>query len=88
MNNKSKIIILYYEEKLNIVEIANKLNISKPFSFYLEVSNENYHTAKFVGLSIYDGENTYILSEDAVIMNKDIFSYADSTYDLKKSICI
>lgn len=31
MNNKSKIIILYYEEKLNIVEIANKLNISKQY---------------------------------------------------------
>lgn len=31
MNNKSRIIILYYEEKLNIVEIANKLNISKQY---------------------------------------------------------
>ncbi len=74
-------------KEVSYILVNNKLNISKPFSFYLEVSNENYHTAKFVGLSIYDGENTYILSEDAVIMNKDIFSYADSTYDLKKSIC-
>ena len=74
-------------KEVSYVLVNDKLNISKPFSFYLEVSNENYHTAKFVGLSIYDGENTYILSEDAVIMNKDIFSYADSTYDLKKSIC-
>lgn len=74
-------------KEVSYVLVNDKLNISKPFSFYLEVSNENYHTAKFAGLSIYDGENTYILSEDAVIMNKDIFSYADSTYDLKKSIC-
>ena len=74
-------------KEVSYILVNDKLNISKPFSFYLEVSNENYHTAKFVGLSIYDGENTYILSEDAVIMNKDIFSYADSTYDLKKSIC-
>ena len=74
-------------KEVSYILVNDKLNISKPFSFYLEVSNENYHTAKFVGLSIYDGENTYILSEDAVIINKDIFSYADSTYDLKKSIC-
>lgn len=50
-------------KEVSYILVNNKLNISKPFSFYLEVSNENYHTAKFVGLSIYDGENTYILSE-------------------------
>lgn len=31
MSNKSEIILLYYEEKLNIIEIANKLNISKQY---------------------------------------------------------
>lgn len=31
MSNKTDIITLYYEEKLNIVEISNKLSISKQY---------------------------------------------------------
>ncbi len=31
MSKKSQIIILYYEEKYNIIEIASKLNISKQY---------------------------------------------------------
>lgn len=31
MSKKSQIIILYYEEKYNIIEIATKLNISKQY---------------------------------------------------------
>lgn len=67
--------------------VKEKLDIEKDFSFYLEVSNENYHIANFIGLSIYDGEKCYFLDEEAVILNKDIFIHAVSTYDLKKSMC-
>lgn len=67
--------------------VKGKLDIEKDFSFYLEVSNENYHIANFIGLSIYDGEKCYFLDEEAVILNKDIFTHAVSTYDLKKSMC-
>lgn len=31
MSSKSEIILMYYEEKLNIIQIANKLNISKQY---------------------------------------------------------
>ena len=31
MSSKSKIILMYYEEKLNIIQIANTLNISKQY---------------------------------------------------------
>lgn len=31
MSNKTEIIILYYEQKFNIIEISNRLNVSKQY---------------------------------------------------------
>jgi len=31
MSSKSKIIALYYEQKLNVIEISNKLNVTKQY---------------------------------------------------------
>lgn len=31
MSNKENIIVLFFEEKLSIIEIANKLNIAKQY---------------------------------------------------------
>lgn len=76
------------EEKKDIkVEIVTEeIKIDGPFSFYLELSKENYHQGKILGMSIYDGTNSYYLEEAAIIKNKNIFTNAESTYDLKKSI--
>lgn len=76
-----------FDNKDNIIKVNDKLNINKEFSFYLELSKENYHLAKYIGLIIYDGDNFYYLDENALLINKDIFSYAVNTYDIKKSIC-
>ena len=85
--DSAKQLSLFEEKKENVIKVNDKLNINKEFSFYLELSKENYHLAKFVSLIIYDGENYYYLDENAVILNKDIFSYAVNTYDIKKSVC-
>ena len=63
-------------------------NIEKPFAFYLELTNDNYHLGEIIGLSIYDGAKSYYLTKDEIIENKQIFKYAAYTYDLKKSMVV
>ena len=78
------------EVEANIVpyiRVKEKLNIDKEFAFYLEVSRENYHMAKPIYLVLEYMNQYYVLDEEAIILNKDIFTYATSTYDAKKSIC-
>jgi len=72
----------------NIITVTEELNIDKPFSLYIEVNKENYHQADFLGASIYDGEHSYILDEEALIKNKNIFNNCTSTFDLKKTMII
>ncbi len=69
------------------IRVKEKLNIDKEFAFYLEVSRENYHMAKPIYLVLEYMNQYYVLDEEAIILNKDIFTYATSTYDAKKSIC-
>ncbi len=76
------------EEKIDIIRVTDKLDINKPFAFYIEVSAENYHYASLLGMSIYDGVNNYFLDEEAILKNKDIFEYAKYTFDLKKDIVV
>ena len=71
------------------LEYSNDVkDINKPFAFYLELTNDNYHIGQIIGLSIYDGEKSYYLTEEEIIKNKDIFKYAKYTYDLKKSMVV
>lgn len=42
MSNKSEIIVLYYEHKLNIIEISNKLNVTKQYVSKI-VKNDSRH---------------------------------------------
>ena len=71
------------------LEYSNDVkDINKPFAFYLELTNDNYHIGEIIGLSIYDGEKSYYLTEEEIIKNKDIFKYAKYTYDLKKSMVV
>ena len=48
--------------KLYFEEVKGKLNLDKKYSFYLELDDINYHTASFLGASIYDGEKLYYLT--------------------------
>ena len=73
------------EEIINLKDISF-LDKSKEFSFYLELDNENYHKAYIIGMSLYDGENSYYLTKEEIINNKDIFNSKVFSYDVKKAI--
>jgi len=73
------------EEIINLKDISF-LDKSKEFSFYLELDNENYHKADIIGMSLYDGENSYYLTKEEIINNKDIFNSKAFSYDVKKAI--
>ena len=73
------------EEIINLKDISF-LDKSKEFSFYLELDNENYHKADIIGMSLYDGENSYYLTKEEIINNKDIFNSKVFSYDVKKAI--
>ena len=76
------------KEKVEYEIVNDKINPKDNFAFYIEVSEENYHKSDILGMSIYDGENVYILDKESILLNKDIFSKAYSTYDLKKNIVV
>lgn len=99
--NKEKLLDLYKElefysliknkdekKEFQKIEVSNNesLKISKEFSFYLELDGENYHASNIIGMGIYDGVNSYYLTEDDIIKNKDIFIQKAFSYDIKKSI--
>ena len=73
------------EEIINLKDISF-LDKSKEFSFYFELDNENYHKADIIGMSLYDGENSYYLTKEEIINNKDIFNSKVFSYDVKKAI--
>ena len=76
------------KEKVEYEIVNDKINPKDNFAFYIEVSEENYHKSDILGMSIYDGEKVYILDKESILFNKDIFSKAYSTYDLKKNIVV
>lgn len=76
------------KEKVEYEIVNDKINPKDNFAFYIEVSEENYHESDILGMSIYDGKKVYILDKESILLNKDIFSKAYSTYDLKKNIVV
>ena len=76
------------KEKVEYEIVNDKINPKDNFAFYIEVSEDNYHESDILGMSIYDGEKVYILDKESILLNKDIFSKAYSTYDLKKNIVV
>ena len=72
------------DSNVKIVNSLDELNITKDSAIYLEILGENYHTAKILGLSIYNDTDNYFIKADLL---KDL-SFLDNikkyTYDLKK----
>ena len=61
---------------------------TRDFSYYIELSEANYHKARILGVGICDGINTYYISEEDLSQYKDIFitKVKKYTYDIKKNI--
>ena len=75
--------------RVNIISDLSSINLTKPFAYYIEADQINYHYANILGMGIYDGENSYFIDKSIV---KDLLNkYQDSekyTFDLKKNICL
>jgi len=78
------------EEEFNyeILTDASKLDLSKPYAFYIEMLGYNYHKSKILGVSIYNDDNNYFIPYENI--TKDIFENDTDkyTYDLKKMIVL
>ena len=72
------------ESNVKIISDIKNLDIKKDSAIYLEVLGENYHTAKILGLAIYnDSDNYFVKSE--LLKDLDFLSNINLyTYDLKK----
>lgn len=80
------------QEKISLIEIDDVSilkELTGPVSFYIELSNTNYHTSNILGMSLYDGNNAYYIKpeliKDALVIINDLDKY---TYDLKKHYVI
>ena len=73
------------ESNVKIVNSLDELNITKDSAIYLELLGENYHTAKILGLAIYNDNDNYFVKAD-LLTNLDFLSKIKTyTYDLKKT---
>lgn len=81
-NTPKKVMI---ESNVKIVDNLNELNITKDSAIYLEVLGENYHTAKILGLAIYNDADSYFVSAEKLKNLKFLESIKTYTYDLKKT---
>lgn len=69
------------------IKTSDELILKDNIAVYLDITETNYHNADIIGMSIYDGENSYYLDKEFIINNKNILDkYNKSTYDLKKNI--
>ena len=85
--------ILKKDDNLDIKVIENiqDLKLNGDYSIYLEVLGYNYHDAKALGFSIYDGKNCYYIRSDIAFDNAEIIfenEYNKYTYDLKKLLVV
>ena len=73
--------------KYIVVEDLKQLELEDEVSFYLEVSNINYHIGEILGLAISTKDNNYFIKKELI---KDAFEILKTkkliTYDLKKSL--
>ena len=66
--------------------VKGKIDINDKFSFYLELDGINYHSAEFIGVSIYDGKKLYYLDKASLLLNRDLLKNVLVTFDQKKNI--
>ncbi len=69
---------------VKIVEDLKDLNISKDSAVYLELLGENYHTAKILGMAIYNDEQNYFIPANTLTTLSFLEKVNIYTYDLKK----
>lgn len=79
------------QEKLEYITVEKLEDIfdSFEFSYYIECDRENYHYAKILGMSMYDGERLYFVPQNLVVdVIKKFALRLRYTYALKKNIVL
>ena len=71
------------------IDDINKLSKDNDYAYYIECDKDNYHYANIIGMSLYDGINSYYIDKDlvksAILHLKDKLKY---TYSYKKNIIL
>ena len=77
------------EFKYEDLENINDIKLDKQIAYYIECDSENYHTAKMLGMGLYDGNKCYYVAPEMI---KDVIDYTREvptyTFDLKKNIVL
>ena len=91
--NTEEEILKIQNEDLNI-KVVSDIDEFKPvgnYSVYLELLGYNYHTAKPLGIAVYDGKTNYYIPFEKVLENNEIILENDRekyTYDIKKLLVV
>ena len=72
------------ESNVKIVGSLDEINLTKDSTIYLEILGENYHTAKILGLAIYNDSANYFVKAELLKNLNFLTSIKTYTYDLKK----
>ena len=71
--------------EVKIVHDLGSIDIRKPVSVYLELSEENYHNADIYGMGVYNDEVSLFIPMDVLKSNPSFLTKIEKyTYDLKK----
>ena len=71
--------------EVKIVHDLGSIDIRKPVSVYLEISEENYHNADIYGMGVYNDEVSLFIPMDVLKLNPSFLTKIEKyTYDLKK----
>jgi len=77
------------KEVIIVKDIKELEDIKGPCSFYIELSETNYHKANILGSALYDGSNTYFISKEILISNPNFLKKIEKyTYDIKKNLVV
>ncbi len=79
------------KQDIKVIKDIKDLKINSNFSIYLELLGYNYHDGKPLGVSIYDGTNSYYVPFEIVLENPRLIlenNYEKYTYDLKKLLYV
>lgn len=74
---------------IEVKDIKDLDNIKGPCSFYIELSESNYHKADILGSALCDGTNTYFISKEILLLNPNFLNKVEKyTYDIKKNLVV
>lgn len=79
-----------FSEKIDykILRDISDFKISRDYAVYLELYGYNYHSAKIIGVGVYNGDENYYIPYEVLKKNNNILNtgFNISTYDIKKMI--